>query len=61
MTEFERAKSMINQRPPLVGNEQDKTQWRQYWLGFAFALVEFGIILRWQYAKLQEFIEEATK
>ena len=56
---FEQAKSMINQRPCLKGNPQDKRRWRMYWLGFAFALVEFRLITRAQYAQLQIIIEEA--
>ncbi len=59
MTNFEQAKSMINQRRPVVGNVKGKMTWRHYWLGFAFALAEFRLITRWQYAELQRLIEEA--
>ena len=57
MTNFEQAKSMIAQRRPT--NRSTKDIWRQYWLGFAFALVEFGLITRAQYAQPQILIEEA--
>ena len=59
MTNFEQAKSMIIGRPALRGDAQDKKQWQTYWLGFAFALVEFRLITRAQYAQLQIIIEEA--
>ena len=57
MTNFEQAKSMIIGRPALRGDAQDN--WQTYWLGFAFALVEFRLITRAQYAQLQIIIEEA--
>lgn len=59
MTSFERAQKMMNQSLSLWRTKRAQRERVQYWLGFAFALVEFGVITRAQYAQLQILIEEA--
>ena len=52
MTNFERAKEMIRESLALPCDKKAQRERKQYWCGFLFALVEFGLITRAQYAEL---------
>jgi len=52
MTHFEKAKQHITHFQVNCVSEQDQRAQRLYWLGYAFALKDFGLITSVQYAEL---------